>query len=492
VPRYVAMAFRFAVGALMYLFWISQCATAQRVEDSCHAFFDDRHQALDCVEALFTQTDIPYHLPHLTLSSLPPGNGFPIGVAYEKRKNYVSSPFYGTNQPDKPVEGYKSIVDVTAAAVISTNGSWYATAGLTWLPPIHYHSENKNGTKVCHRLWVFCTKQVFGVQLSVTHRSLQTLSFYGLGPSSPDVQLSYRQNETYGGAIARMPLFDWLVVEGQIENRKPSVHFSSESLASTTIDESIAPGFSTQPDFLHYTVEISSHIQAISEPVTNDPVITPPGVEPPPLMKRKFVWVFDNSATQHWFVDQTDGHYSFRQTVIDGQESVKLHPVIRRFVDPSAMTTSLKILKHFCNNRQSGLKQDDECDFGEFLFRPYLVISSSGSGVVPFYLQPSLGGSDIESRLTLRGFNDYRFRSHDAALLSVDYRLTVWDPIGVVIFYDAGNVGNSAGELSFAHARQDGGIGATLRIQKNVVAQTFLGWGAGHGEHFGYSFTKFF
>lgn len=46
-------------------------ASAQRVEDSCSSFFNDPHQSLDCIEALFTQTDIPYGFPHLTVSSIP-------------------------------------------------------------------------------------------------------------------------------------------------------------------------------------------------------------------------------------------------------------------------------------------------------------------------------------------------------------------------------------------------------------------------------------
>jgi hypothetical protein len=474
------------------LLWVPRYVSAQRVEDSCHAFFEDPHQALDCAEAIFTQTDIPYHLPHLTLSSVPPDNGLPVGIVWEKRNYYVSSPFYNPDQALKPAEGYKSLVDATAAAVISTNASWYVTGSVTWLPPIHYHSENRPGAETCHRLWVFCSKQVFGVQFSITHRSLQTIYFNGLGNSSPNTQFSYRQSDTYGGAIARLPLFDWLAVEGQIENRKPDISFSSASLASGSINESTAPGVSTQPDFMHYAAAVRTHAQAISEPVTTDPPVTPPGTTPPPLMKHKFVWIFDNGVRQHWFVDEDTGHYSFRQTVIDGEEMVKLHSVIRKFVPPDSMTTGLKILKHFCNSRAGGLKQDDECDFGELLFRPYLVLSDSNSGVVPFYLQPTLGGSDIESRLTLRGFNDYRFRDKDAAMVSVDYRIPVFDPIGAMVFYDAGNVGSSVDALSFAHARQDGGVGATLRLQKTVVAQIYLGWGAGHGSHFGYNFTKFF
>lgn len=477
------------------LFCVPQYVSAQRVEDSCHAFFKNPHQALDCLEALFTQTDIhygPVPLPHLTVSSIPPSNGFPIGVVYEKRTNYVSSPFYDPNQSASPLPGYKSLVDAKAAFVISTNASWYVTGSVTWLPPLHYRDESTGNNDVCHRLWLFCTKRVFGVDFSITHRTLQTINFYGLGPSSPNTSLSFRQAETYGGAVARMPLFDWLSVEGQIENTKPTINFSNAALATNTITEVTAPGFSNQPDFMHYVVGIRTHAQAISEPVTNDPAVTPPGVPRPPLMKHKLVFNFDNAALQHWFGDQDTGRYSFRQFALDGVESIKLHSVVRRFVPPASMTTKLKILKHFCNERKAGLKVDDECDFGRLSVRPRLVLSAANTGVVPFYYQPTLGGSDIESGLTLRAFNNYRFRAPDAATVSVDYGIPVFNPIGALIFYDVGKVGNSIGDLSFAHARQDAGVGATLSLLHNVVAQVYLGLGAGHGSHLGYNFTKFF
>jgi hypothetical protein len=55
-----------------------------------------------------------------------------------------------------------------------------------------------------------------------------------------------------------------------------------------------------------------------------------------------------------------------------------------------------------------------------------------------------------------------------------------------------GTVGNALSDLSFAHARQDGGYGISLRLLGNVVAEAYLGYGAGHGALFGYNFTKFF
>ena len=66
------------------------------------------------------------------------------------------------------------------------------------------------------------------------------------------------------------------------------------------------------------------------------------------------------------------------------------------------------------------------------------------------------------------------------------------DPLGMLVFYDAGTVGPTFSSLSFAHLRQDGGLGVTLSLQGHVAAQGYLAWGAGHGPAFGYNFTKFF
>ena len=70
--------------------------------------------------------------------------------------------------------------------------------------------------------------------------------------------------------------------------------------------------------------------------------------------------------------------------------------------------------------------------------------------------------------------------------------MPIRDPVGLLIFYDAGTVGPTFGSLSFAHLRQDGGLGATVRIQGSVVAQAYVAFGAGHGATLGYNFAKLF
>jgi hypothetical protein len=139
------------------------------------------------------------------------------------------------------------------------------------------------------------------------------------------------------------------------------------------------------------------------------------------------------------------------------------------------------------------LKVTDPCNFGRIDLTSSVIASRTGSGSeVPFYLQPTVGGSDVNSQVSLRGYPDYRFRDPDATFSQVEYSVPVRDPVGLLLFYDAGTVGPAFSSLSFAHLRQDGGFGATFRLQGSVVAQTYVAWGAGHGPALGYSFSKLF
>jgi hypothetical protein len=74
---------------------------------------------------------------------------------------------------------------------------------------------------------------------------------------------------------------------------------------------------------------------------------------------------------------------------------------------------------------------------------------------VPFFLLPTLGGSD-----TLRGYASWRFRDRHAAVTSAELR---WTPnrtaVDVALFYDAGMVAPRFGDLSFRRFRRDAGVG---------------------------------
>jgi phospholipase C len=61
---------------------------------------------------------------------------------------------------------------------------------------------------------------------------------------------------------------------------------------------------------------------------------------------------------------------------------------------------------------------DEHGGIFDHVFPPSLARAQN---VIPFYMQPTLGGSDIDSVVGLRGFDNYRFRAPDAMFLQAEY-----------------------------------------------------------------------
>jgi hypothetical protein len=123
---------------------------------------------------------------------------------------------------------------------------------------------------------------------------------------------------------------------------------------------------------------------------------------------------------------------------------------------------------------------------------PVVAPRTGPAATVPFYLQPTIGGSDIDSRVSLRAYPNYRFRASDAFFGQAEYSLHVWKPLGVLLFYDAGTVGQTFANLSFAHLGKTSDSAQQSPPQGNVVLQGYLALGAGHGSTFGFNFAKLF
>ena len=70
--------------------------------------------------------------------------------------------------------------------------------------------------------------------------------------------------------------------------------------------------------------------------------------------------------------------------------------------------------------------------------------SRAGAGqVVPFYLLPTLGGSN-----SLRSYSSYRFHDRNLLLVNAEARVKVFTHVDWALFADAGNVAPKAGDLN--------------------------------------------
>lgn len=102
----------------------------------------------------------------------------------------------------------------------------------------------------------------------------------------------------------------------------------------------------------------------------------------------------------------------------------------------------------------------------------WLVASDADEGqVVPFYLQPSLGG-----RNSLRSYADYRFRDRHLLLFNSEARLALMTHVDAAVFVDAGNVAARVADLDIDKRS----YGAGLRLHSR--RQTFARFDVAHGD----------
>jgi outer membrane protein assembly factor BamA len=101
----------------------------------------------------------------------------------------------------------------------------------------------------------------------------------------------------------------------------------------------------------------------------------------------------------------------------------------------------------------------------------WFVASDTAEGhEIPFYLMPSLGGSN-----TLRAFANYRFHDRHLALGNVELRLAMLAHLDTVMFLDAGNVAARMADLNFDKRS----IGVGLRVHSG--RSTFARFDVAHG-----------
>jgi hypothetical protein len=90
---------------------------------------------------------------------------------------------------------------------------------------------------------------------------------------------------------------------------------------------------------------------------------------------------------------------------------------------------------------------------------------------VPFYLQPTLGGSH-----SLRAYESYRFHDRNLLLVNAEMRVKLFTHIDWAVFADAGNVAPTVGELNLD--RRGYGVGFRIHTERDTIARI----DAAHGD----------
>ena len=263
-------------------------------------------------------------------------------------------------------------------------------------------------------------------------RGLPQMPFYGIGNGTAKSALTdFEQRDLSFGGDASTPVTSWLGLGGVLEGIKPDIngiHSGSIRSIDTYFSEATAPGLSSQPTFAHS--EVYAHIH------------------------HKYPFEFDGHVGYHTFATG-NSNYSFQRFRAEVTHNIYPERINKRPKRDSVLSI-------------------------------HGVVSTSWAGkgdALPFYLQETLGGSDINGAPTLRGFADYRFRAPNLVLLQTQYERRIWQYVGVLGFYDAGQVAVNKGDLSFANMRQSFGFGISLWAESRVMFRMYVGLGSGEGIH---------
>lgn len=119
--------------------------------------------------------------------------------------------------------------------------------------------------------------------------------------------------------------------------------------------------------------------------------------------------------------------------------------------------------------------------------RVLTLMSFTGTGrTVPFYLQPTLGGSD-----DLRGFRAYRFYDDNAIVANAEYRWESFAGLDAALFFDAGKVTSKRSQINFHDLEASAGFGLRFNIRNNVFLRVDVGAGR-EGAHVWLKFRNSF
>jgi Omp85 superfamily domain len=89
--------------------------------------------------------------------------------------------------------------------------------------------------------------------------------------------------------------------------------------------------------------------------------------------------------------------------------------------------------------------------------------------VVPFYLQPTLGGAR-----SLRGFREFRYRDENSVVLGAEYQWEAWWMMDAALFVDAGTVARTREQLSTRDMEASYGFGLRFHSNRAFVGRLDL------------------
>jgi hypothetical protein len=424
----------------------------ERVSDACSFSFKS---VPTCAYTLFTD-----HPLHIAAGSMPPQNGFGLGGAFVWSKN---------------TRNWRMSWDADALGAFS--GAWRAGAYMQLVHTPHPAKPQIQvlpaaGAAPSDRGEALDTKN-FTHPYTVINFYAQTISlnklfYFGEGNDTKLLgKTVFGMSETIIGVNAIKPVYEWssiralnLSLFGEINGRFVNLrgnHDESSPSIELLYDNTTAPGLSDQPGFLQMTE----------------------GVRIKPVIADRLQLNYMANFQQYFAPSNSDD--SFLRWTADLNHTFYLYGYTK-----SAAKSTDGVGPDECAPGAGACPTVSRSRNLNGSIGVRLLISesiTSGTSVVPFYFQPTLGGSDINGAPALPSYQDYRFRAPNVLLLQEKFEHSIWGPLGFSFNADQGKVALTRGDIGFDHLKHSFATGLTLRAGGFPMVYLLYAWGGSEGQH---------
>jgi len=394
-----------------------------------------------CAQLFFTDSPL-----HIAVGSLAPQNGFGVGPALSL--HYT------------PNENWRLFWDFDAVA--TPNLSWRAGGYMTAVLIRHPKLVVLSGTAAAKKRAKPVIEEMPAFHVYAQSISLNKLTYFGLGQESAvSGQSFYGMRETIAGGNAVVPVFAPLALSLFAEGNarltaiRSNPGDSSPSLAQSYTNAT-APGLDHQPVYAQFGE----------------------GVRMGPEFANGHIQLNYSVGFQEW-VSGDSG--SFRRFNADLSHTFPLYKGMRS-LNPQQFNGPDSCLQSATATKCPAITRNLEGSFGvRFLYTASFIPTGNS---VPFYLDPTLGGSDINGNTVLGSYADYRFRGPDLMLVrgSFEHSIYKW-PVGAKFMVDEGRVALTPGDLGSGHLAHSYAAGLTLHAGGLPLIDLLFAWGGHEGTH---------
>jgi hypothetical protein len=399
-----------------------------------------------CAEELFTGTPI-----HIAVGSIAPQNGFGAGLAYVGHKT---------------TETWR--ISWNADAVGSNNASWRAGFYMKFVHTPNSPIDVGFGTPPAPKFnqTELPEHTVFGFYAQTI--SLNKITYFGLGPTTTTAGRSYYgMTQTIVGGNAVKTIYQRLnmgifgEINGRFVNIRPSSGQQSPSIQQI-YTEATAPGLTNQPSVLQ-----------LGE-----------GIRMRPVWANDVVRLNYSLAYQQYFAPG-NSTFSFQRLTVDLDHEFALYGKTTRLLGPIAGNGPDACFLNPADKKPKCPNPYVRNSEGTIGLRFFTSLSMTpGGDIVPFYFQPTLGGSDINGNSTLSSYQDYRFRAPNVMFFRESFEHSIFRlPLGIAFRADEGKVAMTRGGFGSSPWIHSFSAGLTLRAGGFPQVYFLYSWGGNEGQH---------